>query len=165
MSQLAIFSIGPGERAWLEESRRNARLAVDLLGPNWLDAASLERAEDAARETLRTLEPLGLVPPSWAVPVRRIDPRADTERLADRLAAELREVPPPTVSSFALRHRDELVRLRLVRHDSHKRTVLRRLQEFLTKHVYGVRIPLDKLPPRVRRGLETGGRRKVKAAR
>ncbi len=82
--------------------------------------------------------------------------------LADVLVTRIRADDYDTIAALAREYRPALERLRLVRPDSRPAAALRRLQTFLAAHVYGSRIPEPELPPRIRRGRATGGRRLVR---
>ena len=80
------------------------------------------------------------------------------EHLARLLAAEIM-ARSSTIHELATRFRHRLELLGKLRPTSTDETARRRLQEFLSDHVYGVLIPEDELPPRIRSGRRTGGQR------
>ena len=84
---------------------------------------------------------------------------AHERQLADTLAARIRAGDYESIAALAREYRTVLERLGHVRRDSTEATALRRCQEFLAVHVYGRRIPEAELPPTIRRGRATGGRR------
>ena len=101
---------------------------------------------------------LSLLPAARPVLAAPPDP---TDRLADELASRIRSGDYESMFSLARVYRPELEMLGHVRSQSTEDATLRRLQEFLNRHVYGVRVPVAELPRRVRVGLRTGGIRKI----
>ena len=114
---------------------------------------------EAFEAALRALSGAPALPsPPPAAPPQ--SPAADpTVVLADDLAERMNSDGFTTVPALAAEYRPRLESLGLVRHDSTPKTALRRLQEFLKKHVYGVRIADTDLRPSIRSGRATGGQR------
>ena len=84
---------------------------------------------------------------------------AREKHLADTLADRIRAEDYESIAALAREYRHLLERLGHVRSESTAATALRRFQEFLAAHVYSGRIAEAELPPRIRRGRATGGRR------
>ena len=77
------------------------------------------------------------------------------ESLAVELEARIRS-GDSTIAALACEYRPQLIELGHLRSDSLDKTALHRLQDFLRKHVYRLRIPEAELPERIRRGRQTG---------
>jgi len=145
-NSVAIFALRQQEaRRPLLEAQ--ARLAAALL--------PTRRILEELSSTLRAPAPRRPSEPSV-----RPSPPADADVLADNIAACIRSEDYQSIRTLSERFRPQLEALGLIRSDSSPASCLRRFQEFCRRHVYGVRVPAQELPPLIRSGRETGGRRK-----
>jgi len=108
-------------------------------------------------------ETIEVVTDRSAVDVPAITSNRDMD-LAHRLADRLRIDPHLGRQGLALEVKEELESLGRLQPLSTALTAKRRLQQFLNELVYGRLISIDELPPRVRRGVLTGGTRDTRQA-
>ena len=109
-----------------------------------------------AEQILRRASDL-LAPADPPEPAESLEPSFDEG--CDGLADRIRSGRMRTMRALALEHRPFLERHGKLRPESEAGTAVRRFQKLCAAEIYGKRIPEEALPPRIRSGRATGGRR------
>ena len=104
--------------------------------------------------------PTHATPPAVPSPPPPPAPPDSSEAVANAIAARIKAGDYDSIDALAQEFAPRFVMLGLLRRDSLPETCRRRFQEFCWRHVYGVRIPDEALPARIRSGRRTGGRRR-----
>ena len=123
-------------------------------------AARAPIAQLEARLGLPAAAPTHATPPAVPSPPPPPAPPDSSEAVANATAARIKAGDYDSIDALAQEFAPRLVMLGLLRGDSRPETCRRRFQEFCRRHVYGVLIPDEALPARIRSGRRTGGQRR-----
>ena len=123
-------------------------------------AAQAPIAQLEARLGLPAAAPTHATPLAVPSPPPPPAPPDSSEAVANAIAARIKAGDYESIDALAQEFAPRFVMLDLLRGDSLPETCRRRFQEFCWRHVYGVRIPDEALPVRIRSGRRTGGRRR-----
>ena len=125
-----------------------------------IEAARAPIAQLQAHLGLLAAAPTHATPPAVPSPPPSPAPPDSREAVAHAVAARIEAEDYDSIHELAQEFAPRLVMLGLLRGDSQPETCLRRFQAFCRRHVYGVLIPDEALPARIRSGRRTGGRRR-----
>ena len=117
-------------------------------------------AQLQAQLELPAAAPTHATPPAVPSPPPPPAPPDSSEAVANAIAARIKAGDYESIDALAQEFAPRFVMLGLLRRDSRPETCRRRFQAFCRRHVYGVRIPDEALPARIRSGRRTGGRRR-----